>query len=137
MRTIVVIVSALLMLAGAPRAAETPEDAAQKAAESWLKLMDQGKYEESWDAASTIFKGVVARLQWKQTASGVRGPLGSLVSRTLKSRKYTETLPGAPDGKYVVLQYDSVFTGKQDAVETITPMLDADGQWHVSGYYIR
>ena len=57
-RTIVVIISAVLMLAGVPRAAETPEDAAQKAAESWLKLMDQGKYEESWDAASTIFSAL-------------------------------------------------------------------------------
>ncbi len=137
MKTVAAVVAALVVLVGSPRAAEGPEDAAQKAAESWLKLVDQGKYEDSWDAASTIFKGVVARLQWKQTASGVRAPLGSLVSRTLKSRKYTESLPGAPDGKYVVLQYDSVFSAKQEAVETVTPMQEADGTWHVSGYYIR
>ncbi|MGB7602254.1 MAG: DUF4019 domain-containing protein [Candidatus Sulfotelmatobacter sp.] len=33
--------------------------------------------------------------------------------------------------------YDSGFKHKQSAVETITPMLDKDGKWRVSGYYIK
>ena len=49
---------------------------------------------------------------------------------------YTTSLPGAPDGEYVVLQYESEFQRKKYAIETVTPMLD-DGQWRVSGYYIR
>jgi hypothetical protein len=67
----------------------------------------------------------------------VRKPLGSLVSRKLKSAKYTKTLPGAPDGEYVVLQFATSFTNKKEAVETITPMLDKDGKWKVSGYFIK
>ena len=67
----------------------------------------------------------------------VRGPLGKLVSRKLKSREYTEKMPGAPDGKYVVIQYDSVFEKKASAVETVTSMADPDGAWRVSGYFIR
>jgi hypothetical protein len=59
------------------------------------------------------------------------------VSRTLKSRQYAASLPGAPDGKYVVIQYDSVFENKKGAVETVTPMLDPDGTWRVSGYFIK
>jgi len=55
----------------------------------------------------------------------------------LKSASYTKTLPGAPDGEYVVIQYDSSFEHKQSAVETVIPMLDKDGQWRVSGYVIR
>jgi hypothetical protein len=46
-------------------------------------------------------------------------------------------LPGAPDGEYVVIQYESSFEHKQAAVETVTPMLDKDGTWRVSGYFIR
>jgi len=42
-----------------------------------------------------------------------------------------------PDGEYVVIQYDSSFEHKQSAVETVTPMLDKDGKWRVSGYYIK
>jgi len=26
---------------------------------------------------------------------------------------------------------------KQQAIETVTPMMDADGIWRVSGYYLR
>lgn len=50
---------------------------------------------------------------------------------------YTKKLPGAPDGEYVVIQYESSFEHKQSAVETVTPMLDKDGKWRVSGYYIK
>ena len=107
------------------------------AAETWLKLVDTEQYEESWEQAAELFKGGVTKEQWQQAASGVRKPLGPLVSRKLKSRQYTEQLPGAPDGQYVVIQFDAVFENKSAAVETVTPMLDPDGAWRVSGYFLR
>jgi hypothetical protein len=55
----------------------------------------------------------------------------------LRSKHYTNTLPGAPDGEYVVIQYETSFENKKSAIETITPMLDEDGRWRVSGYYIK
>ncbi len=137
MRTLVSIGVALVVLSGASWAAEKPEDQAQPVAESWLKLVDEGKYEDSWDRSARLFKGAVTREQWRQAASGARAPLGKLVSRKLKSRKYAEQLPGAPDGKYVIIQYDSVFEHKRSAVETVTPMVDVDGMWRVSGYFVR
>jgi hypothetical protein len=126
-----------LLLAGAAAAADKPEDAAQAAAEKWLKLVDEGKYGDSWEQAAKLFKGAVTQEQWKQAASGVRAPLGKVVSRKVKSRDYTQKVPGAPDGQYVVIQFDTVFEKKSAAVETVTPMLDPDGAWRVSGYFIR
>jgi hypothetical protein len=137
MRSLTGAVLLAALLAGQTWAADKPEDAAQAAAESWLKLVDEGSYDASWDQAAKLFKGAITREQWKQAAAGVRGPLGKLVTRKVKSREYTEKLPGAPDGKYVVILIDSVFEKKAFAVETITPMLDADGAWRVSGYFIR
>jgi hypothetical protein len=67
----------------------------------------------------------------------VREPLGKVISRKLQSAQFTKSLPGAPDGQYVVIRYDTSFSNKQSAVETITPMLDKDGQWRVSGYFIK
>jgi len=60
-----------------------------------------------------------------------------LVSRELKSTRYTTSAPGAPDGQYVIIQYNTTFEKKMSAVETVTPMLDQDGKWRVSGYYIK
>jgi len=119
------------------RAADKPEDLAQRAGESWLKLVDSGDADASWEQAAKLFKGAVTKDKWKEALAGVRPPLGKVVSRKLKSRQYAEQLPGAPDGKYVVLQYDTVFEKKAAAVETVTPMLDADGVWRVSGYFVR
>lgn len=113
------------------------EKLALAAAKAWLQLVDEGNYTESWNEASGYFKNAITKEQWEQTVQGVREPLGKVVSRTVKSMQYTTTLPGAPDGEYVVIQFDSSFTHKKTAVETITPMLDQDGMWRVSGYYIK
>ena len=64
-------------------------------------------------------------------------PLGKVESRKLKSAAYTKTLPGAPDGEYVKIQYHNRFEHKQEAVETVVQMLDKDGNWRVSGYFIK
>ena len=122
---------------GGVSAADKPEDAAQTAAEAWLKLVDKGDYSASWEQAAKVFKGAVQQADWGKMAGGVRTPLGKLVSRTLKSREYNEKMPGAPAGKYVVIQYDTVFEHRASAVETVIPMADPDGAWRVSGYFIR
>jgi hypothetical protein len=129
---------ALVAFGPRARAAEPVAEAAAKAsAEAWLTLVDQAKYPESWEQSAKLFKGAVTKDQWHAALGAARGPLGKLVSRTLKSSQYTKTMPGAPDGQYVVIQYDSVFEKKAQAVETITPMADPDGEWRVSGYRIR
>jgi hypothetical protein len=118
-------------------AAEKPEQLAQTAAEQWLTLVDAGKFAESWQSAAAYFKGAVTEAQWKTSLDAFRKPLGALVSRKLKSAKYTKTAPGAPDGEYVILQFETSFANKKDSVETVTPMLDKDGKWKVSGYFIK
>lgn len=138
-QTCMVVAVALVATAvgGRPAAAGTPEEAARASAESWLALVDQGKYADSWDQAAKLFKGSVTKEQWQTAAGAARGPLGKLVSRKMKSSQYTKSVPGAPDGQYVVIQYDSVFEKKAKAVETITPLADPDGAWRVSGYFIQ
>ena len=110
---------------------------ATKAANAWLKLVDAGDYGQSWDAASNMFKNAVPRAEWSDKVAEVRGPLGAVISRKRSHAQYTTSVPGGPDGKYVVIQYATSFTHKASAVETVTPMVDADGNWHVSGYYIK
>jgi len=113
------------------------EAAARKSAEQWLALIDAGSYAESWKTAAGFFQAAVPQDQWAHTIAAVREPLGDLVSRQLKVAQYTKSLPDAPAGNYVVLQFDTSFANKKGAVETITPRLDPDGQWKVSGYYIK
>lgn len=121
----------------AAKLAPSKEQQAQQVAEAWLKLIDAGQYDQSHDAAAKLFRGAVAKELWAQQVKAVREPLGALKLRRLKSATYSTALPGAPDGEYVVIQFETSFANKKDAVETVTPMLDADGKWHVSGYFIK
>ena len=111
--------------------------AAQASAESWLALVDAGNYGQSWDEASTFFKSKVSKADWEKMLTQVRTPLGKASGRTLKGAAYKTSLPKAPDGEYVVIQYTTNFAGVGAAVETITPTLDQDGKWRMSGYYVR
>lgn len=116
---------------------QKPEQFGQQSAESWLALVDSGKYAESWDEASQLFKSAVTKDQWFDALGKARTPQGKVLSRKLKSATYTKTLPNAPDGEYVAIQYDTNFEHKSGATETIVPMLDKDGKWRVSGYFIK
>ncbi len=64
-------------------------------------------------------------------------PIGKPVSRHLKSTRYAEELPGAPDGEYVVIEYETSFEKKRNGVETITSMKDSDERWRVAGYFVK
>lgn len=135
--TLVLLVAGLLALCQLLQAAETKESLAVTASKAWLALVDKGLYSKSWEEASQYFKTAVSQEKWKESMSSFRAPLGKLLSRKLKSSQYAKTLPGAPDGEYVVIQYETSFEKKGSAIETVTPMLDKDGKWRVTGYYIR
>jgi hypothetical protein len=83
-----------------------------------------------------MFKSKVSKEQWAKAIQTTRLPFGQVLSRKIKKATSADHLPGAPDGDYVVIQYDTSFEHKKTAVETITPMLD-NGEWKVSGYFIR
>lgn len=110
---------------------------AQEVATKWLELIDQKKYNKSWEKAANMFKAQVKKTDWKQKVKVVRDKVGNFESRKVKMSKYLTTLPGAPKGEYVVFQFETSFKNHKNAVETITPMKDGDGQWRVSGYYVK
>jgi hypothetical protein len=133
----ITIIMGVLMLGVCAWAQGKSTQQAEKAAQSWLSLVDKGDYASSYAEAASFFKSAVTREQWEKALSASRGPFGKLLSRKLKSADLKTSLPGAPDGRYVVLQFETSFENKKEAVETVTPMLDKDGEWRVSGYFVR
>ena len=92
-----------------PALAAEKHDEAEKqavaAAESWLALVDDGKYGEGWDVAADYLKNAVTKDDFVKSMNAARKPLGKLKSREVKSKDYRKSLPGAPDGEYVVIQF--------------------------------
>ena len=115
---------------------EEAEKAALATSIKWLALVDKGDYSKSWDQAAEVFKTMVIKEEWQTKLNTYRMPLGKVSERKVKSKQYTTTLVDAPEGEYVVIQYETLFTNKQTRTETITSMLEKDGKWKVVGYYI-
>lgn len=138
-RNVVVALSVFfsLVLCQAAVASQAAEQEAVNVANAWLAFVDNGQYSKSWDAAAAYFKAAVTKDQWYASLTAARNPFGRVLSRKVKSRQYATTLPGAPDGEYVVIQYQTSFERKKSAIETVTPKRDKDGKWRVAGYYIR
>jgi serine/threonine protein kinase/tetratricopeptide (TPR) repeat protein len=113
------------------------EKTAISAAQTWLAAIDDGHYAESWTSAADYFQKAITQDKWVSAVEACRNPLGKLVSRTAISTQTTTSLPGAPDGQYVVMQFQTSFANKKTAVETVTFMLEKDGQWRAAGYYIN
>lgn len=139
MKTILSVIfgAVFALVAGSVTAEPSEIKAATAGAERWAAQLDQNQFETTWASAAQIFKGAVSQAQWSQTISSVRGPLGKVLERKLQTAELKTSLPGAPDGRYVVIQFQTRFENKKEAVETIVPMLEKDGQWRVSGYFIR
>ena len=134
-RTLLILLSCSAWYTMPAQAQASP--AAIRSAEQWLRLVDAGDFAHSWQQAGTTFRSAVSSERWQQASSSVRSPLGQVRSRTLKSSQATTSLPGAPDGQYVVMQFEASFDNKATAIETVTTTLESDGSWRVIGYFIK
>jgi Protein of unknown function (DUF4019) len=110
---------------------------AQAGGEQWLGVLDGGSYAAAYDQAAPVVKAAVTKDGWVRQMNAVRAPLGNVASRQVASATYATSLPGAPDGKYVVMQFNTSFQHKKTAVETLTMVLADDGQWKAAGYFIK
>lgn len=109
------------------------QEAAQNA-ERWLTLMDQGKYGDSWDISSNIFRYKLKKDEWILAAEKLRQPVGSLISRQLVNEIPKKNPTGLPEGLYMILAYRSSFTNRPHAIEVVTMVLSTNDQWKVLFY---
>lgn len=123
----------LALATGAEPAGQQPDIAAAK---SWVQLVDNSRWDDSWTAAGTLFKSQMPQARWASTIAPIRAPLGTVSSRVVKAVTPAKSLPGAPDGDYEVVQFQTSFTNKAAATETVVLSREATG-WKVDGYFIR
>jgi hypothetical protein len=131
-------VSALVVLLsiGGAQAQEPDTKAARAAVDSWLSLVDAANYSQSWDAAATFFRNAVPSETWQAAVKTARSQFGTFKSRTVKSAISATKLPGAPEGEYVVFDFDAVYEQKP-ASERVTVVREKDGAWRVVGYFVK
>jgi hypothetical protein len=102
---------------------------------NWLQLIDAGEYTKSWQQADVLFKSQLSKANWKSALNTVRAPLGKVATREQISANAYSSLPGAPQGKYLIVQFKTQFSARL-AVETLT-LSKSSGQWRAVGYFIK
>lgn len=127
------VLALALSLPGFASAAENPAVAPVLA---WLQVIDNGAYKESWESSAPLFRKQVSSEQWQEALEKAREPLGKILSREVQSTSQHTSLPGAPDGEYMVVKLASSFENKARATETVT-FKKVQGQWRAVGYFIK
>lgn len=113
------------------------KNAAIDAAQKWLMKVDAKAYEESWQASAEFLRTSISKDQWVKAMEEIRTPLGNQVSRQVTRVEYRTMLPKALKGQYVIIKFDTSFSGRASANESVTQMLEDDGSWRVGGYQLK
>jgi hypothetical protein len=109
----------------------------ESSARAWLGLIDSGKYKESWENASPLFKEKTAEAAWIKSITAIRTPRGAVNARYIATAGSTKSLSGFPDGEYVVLQFYTTFAEKGLALETVTLAKMQNDAWQIAAYEIK
>jgi hypothetical protein len=107
------------------------------AGRQWLEVLDRGASGALWDNAAKPLRTAVTRDKWVSGVRDMRKPFGKLASRKAVKFARAHEMPDGPSADYAIIEYESKFRNGKSAVEQVVWMLEADGTWRVSGYYIR
>lgn len=108
-----------------------------KVAEDWLKLVDQGRYADSWEKAAKLFQRTITKSGWVVALDMIRKPLGTVRSRKIRDQKPAWNPKGLPAGAYMVLDYSTEFSHGNASIEQITMVQESDKNWKVLTYFIK
>lgn len=115
--------------------AQNPADQteqAREAADAWLALFDADDIEATYEMAAETFKTQVEMQDWEAQAAQVKQAVGELDGRTYMETTYADELPQAPEGDYMIVQYDTQYANL-NVTEFVILVLDED-TWRMVGF---
>ena len=104
-----------------------------KALEKFLIMLDNGQYDESYDAAAPSFRNGLTKAAWASNLKQNRASLGKPTDRSAK-KVNTNTDLGSGKKTYVVPVTSTFANGT--VTEEVTLIQDTDGEFRVSDYSI-
>lgn len=125
-----------ILIALASVAAEQPEKSAQRAAESWLDLVDAGKAAETWDALAAPARQAIGQWRWKIGFSLTQRTFGSFTERKFRVARFSNKSPSGRSGEFVFLEFGATSSKKGAVVEKIATTHESDGVWRVVTYTV-
>ena len=134
-RALALALSLAAALACGARGDAQDVEVASGVATEFLRELDAGAATETWPALASPLRASAPEPSWPAQVARMRAPLGRARSRQLASALFTETLPGAPNGRYFVVEFESQFE-RAACGERVVAMFE-HGTWRVAGYVIH
>lgn len=116
--------------AGKP-AAKLDQAALVKSVTTFLQMLDEARYDESFEAAAPSFREGLTKEKWAANLKANRATLGTPTDRTAK--KFDSTTNLETGKKSYVVPVTSVFANGT-VTETLTVIVDEDGEYRVADY---
>jgi len=110
--------------------------AAVAAAQAWLGLLDEGRFDQAWEQAAPALRSATAKDPWIEALQSTRAPLGKFKSRRPLSTTHTVSVRESPDGQQVSIQFETHFENQPQAIEAVTLLRNPDGVWQVAEYRV-
>ncbi len=112
------------------------DSTAQQAAEHFLQLIDNSEFQLAFSQTSLINQNYIQPPEWFNKLVVVRPYLGQASSRVVKTTSYHTGWVGLPDGEYIRISFATVFTNKQNSLESVV-LFKEGNSWRVSSYHLR
>lgn len=119
------------MPATSATSATVVDPAVVEAAQRFVRLIDQGRWADSYRLTTASFRKLNTEKVWADTSEKVRTPLGKMVSRSFLSQ---DDVPAPPAG-YRMVRFNTRFGTSADIVETVT-LERENGEWRIAGIYV-
>lgn len=142
LRSFLLLTAGLLCLAllSTPATAQDQEaqdpadqtEEAREAADAWLALFDANDIEATYDTAAEAFKTQVELQDWEAQAAQVKQAVGELDGRTYMETTYADELPQAPEGDYMIVQYETQYANL-NVTEYVILVQEGD-TWRMVGF---
>jgi hypothetical protein len=127
-----------LLFAAAPAAFGSAGDHVEDGlvvSKSWVGLIDDGQYDESYESASGAMHEKVQEDRWSTVLKALRSPWGPVMSRQQLSHVYKPDGFEGTEGEFLVITYDTSFK-KLDSAREVVVLRWEDGKWRGAGYNV-
>ena len=111
------------------------ENDARVAAEKWLKLLDDGDYEEAFEFEAQDFRMRQTQAQFVRYMQARRVPFGKTLGRTFVGAANIKKFVGVPEGNYESILFKTAFENKSPTAERVILVEQSVG-WRVIDYRI-
>ena len=111
------------------------ETDARAAALQWLRLLDQGDYDEAFEFEAQDFRMYRTQSQFVRLMQARRAPFGKTIDRKFIGAAHVEKFVGAPEGNYESVLFKTNFEHKNPTAERVILIKQPVG-WRVIDYKI-